>query len=504
MPSVLRLLRTRRTQRHYCRDGLTGNRCNAEPQWRSSALPLLIFGSEHIIGLGFCACMSAIALPFRMIDLIYSLLVTLGVLLTAPYYIWKRRDELAGARWRERFGLLPESFQQAERDAIWVHAVSVGETLAVVKLVRDVQKILPDRKIFLSGVTPAGRAAGESRLPAVAGRFYLPMDWRGAVGAALKRIQPSLLVIVDTELWPNLLRGAHEYGARIILVNARLSARSFRRYGWVRPFMRRVFENVDVICAQTEADAERFRQLGAAPERVVLSGNLKFDAEPPRVGAFPSLLENAVTITGRGPVLIAASTMPGEEAMVLQAWSRVRGQFPKALLVLAPRHPARFDEVAQILAYSDCSYTRRTHLASQEAEVSSQVTAPEVLLLDSIGELAGLLELADVVFMGGSLVSTGGHNILEAAYWAKPVVFGPHMENFQDIARLFLEADACVQVQDAGELAESVLALFGDRAAGRRLGERGKAVLERQTGATARVLEQIQWLLTAPVAQDRR
>ena len=431
-----------------------------------------------------------------MMYLIYSFLVTLGVLLTAPYYIWKRRDELAGARWRERFGLLPESFQQAQRGAIWIHAVSVGETLAVVRLVRELQKAFSDRKIFLSSVTPAGRAAGESRLPSVAGRFYLPMDWRGAVGAVLKRIQPSLLVIVETELWPNLLRAAHEYGAGIILVNGRLSQRSFRRYGLVRPLMRRVLEDVDAICAQTEADAERFLYLGAAPERLVVSGNLKFDAEPPRAGAFPRLLGKAATMAGRGPIMIAASTMPGEEPMVLEAWSKVRAHYPKALLILAPRHPARFSEVAQILANSGCSYTRRTDLASQEAEVSSQVAASEVLLLDSIGELTGILELADVVFMGGSLVPTGGHNILEAAYWAKPVVFGPHMENFQDIARLFLEADACVQVQDAEELAESALKLFEDRAAGHRLGERGKQVLEKQMGATARVLEQIQRLLT--------
>jgi 3-deoxy-D-manno-octulosonic-acid transferase len=433
-----------------------------------------------------------------MMYLIYSFLFTLGVLLTAPYYIWKRRDELVGARWRERFGLLPESFQQAERGAIWVHAVSVGETLAVVRLARDLRALFPDRKIFLSSVTPAGRAAGETRLPSVAGRFYLPLDWRTAVGAALRRIQPSLLVILETELWPNLLRTAHEFGARIILINARLSTRSFRRYRLLRPLMRRVLEHVDVICAQTEADAERFRRLGAAPERIVLSGNLKFDSEPPRCAAFPRLLEKAAGVMGRGPIMIAASTMPGEELVVLQAWSKVRAQYPKALFILAPRHPARFDEVAQILADSGRSFARRTHLASQEPEISSQVAAPEVLLLDTIGELAGILELAEVVFMGGSLVPTGGHNILEAAYWAKPVVFGPHMENFQDIAQLFLEANACVQVQDAAGLAESLLKLFADRAAAQRMGERSRQVLEKQTGATARVLAQIQRLLSPP------
>jgi 3-deoxy-D-manno-octulosonic-acid transferase len=433
--------------------------------------------------------------------LIYSFLFTLGVLLTAPYYLWKRSHELSGERWRERFGQLPESFRQPERGAIWVHAVSVGETLAVARLTRELQALFPDRKIFMSGVTPAGRAAGERRIPSVAGRFYLPMDWRRAVRSALERIQPSLLVIVETELWPNLLRAAHEFGARVVLVNARLSTRSFRRYCLLRPFMRRVLEDVDVICAQSEADAERFRQLGALSERVVLSGNLKFDSEPPRSAVFPRLLEKAMAGTARGPILIGASTMAGEEAIVLEAWSKVRARYPKALLILAPRHPARFDEVAQILTAGGQSFVRRTDLASQDPADLGQVATSEVLLLDSIGELAGVLELADVVFMGGSLVPTGGHNILEAAYWAKPVVFGPHMENFQDIARLFLDAQACVQVQDGGQLAASVLTLFSDDGAARQLGERGKQVLAQQAGATTRVLEQIQRLLEAPVAQ---
>ena len=448
--------------------------------------------------------MSAIAPSFRMMYLTYSFLFTLGALLTAPYYLWKRRDELAGKLWRERFGLLPESFQQEKRSAIWVHAVSVGETLAVVRLVRDLHALFPDRKIFMSGVTPAGRAAGEIRLPSVSGRFYLPMDWRGAVGSALKRIKPSLLVVVETELWPNLLRASHEFGARIILINARLSTRSFRRYRLLRPLMRRVLEHVDMVCAQTEADAERFRHLGAAPERVALSGNLKFDSEPPRFAPFPRLLERAVANTRRGPIMIAASTLPSEEPIVLDAWSKVHAQYPKALLILAPRHPARFDEVVQILAGSGHTYARRTHLASEEPEISSQVAAPEVILLDSIGELAAILELADVVFIGGSLVPTGGHNILEAAYWAKPIIFGPHMENFQDIARLFLEAEACVQIRDREELVRSVLNLFGDRAASRQLGESGKRLLERETGATARVLEQIQRLLAEPVSPELR
>ena len=432
--------------------------------------------------------------------LIYSLLFTLGALVTAPYYLWKRRDELSGARWRERFGKLPESFQQPERGAIWIHAVSVGETLAVARLTREMQAVFPGRKIFMSSVTPAGRAAGEGRIPAVAGRFYLPLDWRRAVRSTLDRIQPSLLVIVETELWPNLLRAAHDSGTRIILINARLSTRSFGRYRLLRPFMRRVLKDVDMICAQSEADAQRFRQLGALPERVVLSGNLKFDSEPPRSAAFSRLLENAISGKGRAPVLIAASTMAGEEPMVLEAWSGLRSHYPGALLILAPRHPARFDEVARILTAGGHSFVRRTRLTSPDVADLSRLAVSEVLLLDSIGELAGVLELADVVFMGGSLVPTGGHNILEAAYWAKPVLFGPHMENFGDIARLFLDAQACLQVRDGNELVDSVLRLFANRAAARELGERGKQVLAQHAGATARVLEQIQRLLDSPLS----
>jgi 3-deoxy-D-manno-octulosonic-acid transferase len=428
--------------------------------------------------------------------LIYSVLVTLGVILTAPYYLWRRWSDPAYAGgWRERFGFLPESFQQQERQAIWVHAVSVGETLAVAGLVGEIQRCFPERKIFLSHVTPAGREAGESRMPGVAGRFYLPLDWRWAVRAAIDRIRPALLVIVETELWPNLLRSAHDSGARIILVNARVSTRSFPRYRLVKPFMRRVLSNVDRICAQTPADAERFRALGARSEVVVLSGNLKFDSQPPELGELVRGLARALGRARRGPVLVAASTMPGEEPAVLQAWTQIKARYPAALLILAPRHPARFDEVARILTAAPLPFLRRTSLEIGDEALAGQLSTPEILLLDTIGELGGIFELADIVFMGGSLVPTGGHNLLEPAYWSKPIVFGPHMENFKDLAQLFLEAQAALQVSDAGELARAACKLLDDETARRQMGERAKQVLEREAGATQRVLGYIrQWV----------
>jgi len=427
--------------------------------------------------------------------LVYSLAFTLGVILAAPYYLWRLGRNVTSVRWGERFGFLPPTIQQAERGAFWVHAVSVGETLAVVPLVREFQQSFPERKVFLSHITPAGLAAGEGRLPAVAGRFYAPLDWRCSARRALRRIQPAILLVVETELWPHLLRAARQAGARVVLVNARISDQSFRRYRLFRFFMRHVLSGIDRICAQTSLDAERFRGLGARPDAVVVTGNLKFDAQPPQLGEFTHLLGQTLQKTQRGPVMVAASTMPGEEALVLQAWDAIRARHPRGLLILAPRHPARFDQVAESLTAQRRSFLRRTALATSGLDWEPRVGPSEILLLDTVGELAGIFELADVVFMGGSLVPTGGHNILEPAYWGKAILFGPHMHNFRDIAGLFLQEKAAVQVQSAQELSRRILELMDDEVARRQLGEKARQIVEQQSGATRRVLEHIRELL---------
>jgi 3-deoxy-D-manno-octulosonic-acid transferase len=421
---------------------------------------------------------------------LYSLLFTLGVIVTAPYYLWRLRGSLTSVSdWRERFGFLPGRFQQGERGAIWVHAVSVGETLAIAGLVRELERRYPERKIFVSHVTTAGREAGESRLPAVAGRFLLPLDWSVCVRRVLRRIRPALLVVVETELWPNLICQARLFGTRVVLVNGRISDRSFPRYRWVRPFMRRVLADLDCVCAQSEVDAGRFCSLGAAKDRVVVSGNLKFDAQPPQLGDFAPRLGQALADAERAPIVVAASTMPGEEKLLLPAWEAVRRQHPRALLILAPRHPARFEEVAALFVASNLTFIRRTSLASEPRQLISQIAPADILLLDTIGELAGIFELADAVFMGGSLVPTGGHNLLEPAYWGKAIFFGPHMHNFRDIAQLFLQNDAAVQVSDAGELARALLELLSSPERRQRLGQAARKVLDEQRGATERVLQ---------------
>lgn len=441
--------------------------------------------------------------------LIYSILFSVGVVLSAPFYWWRKGRTQGRGHWAERFGSI--AFREANGGAIWVHAVSLGETLAVAGLIEELQSTFPGRRIYLSHVTPTGREAGEKRLPSLAGRFYIPLDWRWATRRVFARLKPSLLVIVETEIWPNLLRAARESGTRVVIVNARLSKRSLRGYSLAKPFMRQVLANVDAICAQTAEDAERFRQIVPNPERVQMVGNLKFDAQPPKLGWFARALKTAIRESQRGPVLVAASTMPGEEPLVLQAWDLIRARYPRALLILAPRHPARFEEVSQLLSQAESGFVRRTALGdtapnsagppgeSRKAEsqtLRQQLDSAAVLLLDTIGELAGIFEVSDMVFMGGSLVSTGGHNVLEPAYWSKVIAFGPHMENFRDIAKLFLDAGAAIQVRSPEELAHATW-LLENKEARERLGSSAREVLEQNSGATARSLAVLQRYLGA-------
>lgn len=430
---------------------------------------------------------------------LYSILFTLGLLLMAPYYAWRHRGRRELAGWRERLGSLPSSFRQDSQGAIWVHAVSVGETLAVAGLVKELQGRYPGRKIFLSSVTTAGREAGEKRLSGIAGRFYLPFDWAFAVRRVLEQIRPSVLLIVETELWPNLLKTANEFGCRTLLINARVSDRSFPGYRRIRPLMRRVLQDLSRICTQTATDAERFKGLGAPADRVMVTGNLKFDGRPPEFGSFGIKMREMLDSANRGPVFVAGSTMPGEEPLVLQSWQTIQKKHPRAFMVLAPRHPARFEEVVGLLQKTQqLSYIRRTNVPQDDGEMLHRLASTEILLLDTIGELAETFGIADVVFIGGSLVPTGGHNVVEPAFWGKPIIFGPHMSNFRDVASLFLRAGGAIQVADAGQLADEALRLFANPADAQAMGEKAKGVVNEQAGAALRILSQMEEGLGAP------
>jgi 3-deoxy-D-manno-octulosonic-acid transferase len=412
---------------------------------------------------------------------IYSALLSLAFVLALPWYLWKDRGTgKYRASFRERLGRLPAGLRDGGAPAVWVHAVSVGEVLAARPLLRGLRARLGGHRLVLSTTTVTGQALARSSATDADAVFFAPFDWTGPVRAALAAVRPSLLVLVETELWPNLIHQARRAGARVAVANGRISPRSFRRYRLVRGPLRRVLGDVDLFLMQAEAHAERIRALGAAPERVRVTGNLKYDALPagaPRAGG------GLARLLGEGaagrPLWVAGSTMPGEEEHVLRALGEVRRSVPGLRLVVAPRHPERFADVRALAEREGFAAARRTALGADGWR------AGDVLVLDTMGELAEAYPLATVVFVGGSLVGTGGHNVLEPAAAGRAVVVGPHMENFQEIAEEFRREGALVQVGSPAELAGAIALLLADHERRQAIGERACALVARNRGAVA-------------------
>ncbi len=412
----------------------------------------------------------------------YSVLLTIGFVLALPWFLWKGRSTGKYLRtFQERFGRLPVYLNVDGDPSVWIHAVSVGEVLAARPLVPALRQRLPRHRIFLSTTTMTGNAVAKKTVRGIDGLFYAPFDFPHPVRHALEVLNPSVLVLVETELWPNLIHEAHRRGTRIALVNGRISPRSFPRYQRVAGFARRVLSEIDLFLMQGEPHAERIRAMGAPADRVAVTGNLKFDAvEPARLPErVVRLLQGGTSATSR-PLWIAGSTVEGEEELVLTAFHRVRERVPQARLLVAPRHPERFAQVPLLVEAAGFRCLRRSGLdpaAWQDGEV---------MLLDTLGELSQLYALASVVFVGGSLVPSGGHNILEPAVAGKPVIVGPHMENFQEIADQFRLEQAMVQVGSADELGEEVASLLLDHHRRLGLGERARQLVGRNRGAVDR------------------
>ena len=378
-----------------------------------------------------------------------------------------------------------------------MHAVSVGEVQACVELLRHLRTAFPRSGLFVSSSTLAGRALAEKKLRGLAdGWFYAPVDYVFAVRRVLRALRPSVVVVVETEIWPNLFREVKRTGAALTIVNGRISDRAFPRYLRFRWFFRAVLPAADSILAQTEAMRERFVALGVPAGRARGSGNFKYDFEA-RPAAADSPVAALVERAGAAKVWIAASTMPpaaagdvDEDDAVIAAFGELAARHNGLLLILAPRKPEGFETAAQKLETAGIGYLRRSALPPGGAAVR----LPGVLLLDTIGELSGLFPLADAVFMGGTLARRGGHNILEPALFARAVIAGPHMENFQAVADEFRAAGAWVEIRTAGELAGAVERLFGEPGAARAMGQRALACAEARRGATTRALEEVREL----------
>ncbi len=409
--------------------------------------------------------------------ILYSLLLTVGFVLALPWFLWKGRASGKYLRtFRERMGRLPVYLNVDGDRSVWIHAVSVGEVLAARPLIPALRERLPGHRIFLSTTTMTGNAVAKKSIRGVDGLFYAPFDFPHPVRHALEVLNPSLVVLVETELWPNLIHEARRRGTRVALVNGRISPRSYPRYLRLGRFLRRVLSEVDLFLMQGEAHAARIRAMGALPERVRVTGNLKFDAvEPGRLSErLTRLLQGGATPR---PLWVAGSTVGGEEELVLSAFHRVRERVPHARLLMAPRHPERFDAVPALVEAAGFRCLRRSALDPVAWNDG------EVMLLDTLGELSQVYALASVVFVGGSLVPAGGHNILEPAVAGKPVVVGPHMENFQEIADQFSSEQALVRVASAEELAREVSALLVDDERRASLGARARDLVGRNRGA---------------------
>lgn len=419
---------------------------------------------------------------------LYSILLGLGLIGLTPLLLLRNSPDGRYTRFlSERLGRVPEP----ARGAIWLHAVSVGEALAVERLIEQLKQRFPTRPVVLSVTTATGRSVATRRIAADL-IFYFPLDFRFAARRTLRAIRPDLVIIAETEIWPNFLREAAAANVPVMFLNGRISGRSFARYRLIRRLLRPTLTQVSGFLMQTPTDAERILDLGAPAERVQVAGNLKFDLIPPAQPGFIERLRKELQLAGIDQVIVAGSTMETEEEPVLDAYQRVRS--PQRLFILAPRHPQRFDKVAQLLAASGLPWLRRSHLG----EPGALLPAGGVLLLDSLGELASAYQLATLAFVGGSLAPHGGHNLLEPAYWGVPVVFGPHMENFAAIAEQFLAAGAARRAASPRELWHVWQELLDQPLARERVGAAARLLLESQRGATQRALEVIGTLLMCP------
>jgi len=430
-----------------------------------------------------------------MILFFYNLALMAALVLSAPWWLFrmattqKYREGL-----RDRLGRVPllggrsSGNTSRERPLVWIHAVSVGEVLAVSRLVNRLDAALPDYFIAISTTTRTGQQLARERF-GPARVFYCPLDLPWAVLAYLTTLKPRLLILAETEFWPNLLNGCFRLGIPVAVVNARISDRSWPRYRLARGFFGPLLKQISRVLAQSETDAERLKAIGCLPQSVTVSGNLKFDVH---AAAETEATRQLRTLAGDLRLVVAGSTLEDEEESLLDAWPSILEAHPQLAMVLAPRHPERFGAVVALLEKSGLPWTRRSKWRSTPP---SPLAPGEIVLLDTIGELASVYSLAAIAFVGGSLVLAGGHNPLEPAQFGVPIVMGPNYANFRAITIDLLNRSA-IHIAGKEELAAALIELLRDTSAASAMGERARKVFDQQAGATERCVKAIQELLT--------
>ena len=425
-----------------------------------------------------------------MYRFVYSLLFYLAVPFILFKLLWRSLKAPAyRRRWAERFALaaMPEGFDTSKQ-TIWIHAVSVGETVASVPLVRQLRQAYPSTQIMITTMTPTG----SDRVAALFGdsvyHQYIPYDLPAAIGRFIDALRPVMLILMETELWPNIIHHCHRQGVRIVLGNARLSARSASAYRKISGLSKPMLSEIDCIAAQSPADAHRFIELGATPEAVEVTGSLKFNVEIDESGLPPGSIFQFLKESGR-TVLIAASTRDSEEGKVLAAFAQCLQSDASMLLLLVPRHPERFDNVVNLCQQKGFTVVRRSQLKSIQASVQDTT---QIVVGDSMGEMQSYYRCADIAFVGGSLVDTGCQNVLEPAALGIPVVVGPSQYNFASICSQLEEAGALRTVADETELARFLIELNGDEAEQERMGAAGEKLVRANQGALPAMMKIVQ------------
>ncbi len=432
-----------------------------------------------------------------LLNVVYLTIITVA----SPLIIWQSfRTGKYREGYREKLlGLVPR--RDGNATCVWIHAVSVGEVNLVAILLRELRAAHPDWQFVVSTTSRTGYELARKKYADLS-VFYCPLDFSWAVRNAMRRINPTILVLAELELWPNLIKAAKDHGARVAIINGRMSDHSFPGYRRIRPLVARVLRQIDLIATQNNESADRFRTLGALPDRVQVTGSLKYDgAQTDRNNARTQALRQLAGISNDDIVFLVGSTQEPEERYAIDIFRRLAPQHPRLCLIIVPRHPERFDAVAKLLDASNFSWQRRSELSSQPPAPPGVHAGPRVLLVDTIGELGAWSGAVQIAFVGGSFGDRGGQNMIEPAAYGAAVSFGPNTWNFRDIVAALLATEAAVVVENAEQLESFVRRCLENREYAATLGGRAQALVRSQLGATKRTVSLIESLLTISADQ---
>lgn len=425
---------------------------------------------------------------------IYNILLSITSILLSPLILFALlREEKYRMGLSQKLGFLPPHLllKLSGSRPVWIHAVSVGEVTSTIPLIQEIKKRYPSQKIILSTVTVTGNYTATIRVREVDAVIYFPLDYPFIVKKVIRQIKPKLFIILETELWPNILRELKRNNIPSVVVSGRISNRSYHKYRWGRFFFTKVLDNIHLFCMQTEVDTKRIINIGADKDRVTTVGNLKFDQCVPTITTEEKEnLYNMLSLKEGQTIFIAGSTHKGEENIVLEVFKNLKKTYEDLILILAPRHPERFDEVADLLSHQKLRSIKKTKI-----KVAQKSNHHDIILLDTIGELSKLYSIGTIIFVGGSLVSTGGHNVLEPVTYKKAVIFGPHMDNFSEISRCLRESGGGLQVNNQEEFLSQTEMLLQNDVDRDKLGEKAFEVIAHNQGAINKSMEVIERFL---------